>query len=37
MVDLHGLILADRTETGLNELVACRTSASLPFAGRYRL
>ena len=37
MVNLHGLILADRTETGLNELVACRTSASLPFAGRYRL
>ena len=37
MVDLHGIILADRSAVGLNELVMCRTSASLPFAGRYRL
>lgn len=37
MTNLHGLILADRSSTELRELVMCRTSASLPFAGRYRL
>lgn len=37
MTDLHGIILADRDSPELRELVTCRTSASLPFAGRYRL
>lgn len=37
MSDLHGLILADRKAPGLHELVDVRTSASLPFCGRYRL
>lgn len=37
MINLHGLILADRSSHELRELVMCRTSASLPFAGRYRL
>ena len=37
MIDLHGLILADRSANELRELVMCRTAASVPFAGRYRL
>lgn len=37
MINLHGLILADRSSRDLRELVMCRTSSSLPFAGRYRL
>ena len=37
MVNLHGLILADRSSRDLRELVMVRTSSSLPFAGRYRL
>ena len=37
MINLHGLILADRSSHELRELVMCRTSASLPYAGRYRL
>ena len=37
MINLHGLILADRSSRDLRELVMIRTSSSLPFAGRYRL
>ncbi len=37
MINLHGLILADRSSRDLRELVMVRTSSSLPFAGRYRL
>ena len=37
MINLHGLILADRSANELRELVMCRTAASVPFAGRYRL
>lgn len=37
MINLHGLILADRSSSQLSGLVKPRTSASLPFAGRYRL
>ena len=37
MINLHGLILADRSSRDLRELVMMRTSSSLPFAGRYRL
>ena len=37
MINLHGLILADRSGHDLGELVRVRTSSSLPFAGRYRL
>lgn len=37
MNDLHGLILADRSSRELGELVSRRTSASMPFCGRYRL
>ncbi len=37
MIDMHGIILADRSNPQLRELVMKRTSASLPFAGRYRI
>ena len=37
MIDMHGIILADRSNPQLRELVMRRTSASLPFAGRYRI
>lgn len=37
MINLHGLIMADRSSRDLRELVMVRTSSSLPFAGRYRL
>lgn len=37
MSDLHGIILAYQTAPGLGELVNRRTSASIPFCGRYRL
>ncbi|MEG1633385.1 MAG: glucose-1-phosphate adenylyltransferase subunit GlgD [Oscillospiraceae bacterium] len=37
MNDLHGIILAYHTSPGLRELVSKRTSASMPFCGRYRL
>lgn len=33
MVDLHGIILADRSAVGLNELVMCRTSAPCHLRG----
>ena len=35
--DIHGIIYTLSSEPGLNELVANRNSASLPFGGRYRL
>lgn len=37
MTDLHGIILAYHPAPELRELVNRRTSASLPFCGRYRL
>ena len=37
MLDVHGLIFAYQSSRGLGELVAQRTSASLPFCSRYRL
>ncbi len=37
MKDLHGIIIADHSAPELRELVATRTSASVPFCGRYRL
>lgn len=37
MTDLHGIILAYHSAPELQELVSRRTSASLPFCGRYRL
>lgn len=37
MIDMHGIILADRSNPQMQELVAKRTTASLPFAGRYRI
>jgi glucose-1-phosphate adenylyltransferase len=37
MADLHGIILAYHTAPELGDLVRSRTSASLPFCGRYRL
>ena len=35
--DYHGIIYAYETSPGLGALVSRRTSASMPFAGRYRL
>ena len=37
MTDLHGIIYAYHSYAALNDLVAYRTSASLPFCSRYRL
>ena len=37
MKDFHGIIFAYSTAPELRELVSVRTSASLPFCGRYRL
>lgn len=37
MNQLHGILFAYRTDRQLRELVEHRTTASLPYAGRYRL
>lgn len=37
MSDFHGIIFAYSASPDLHELVSCRTAASLPFCGRYRL
>ena len=36
MIGLHGLVFAYQTRPNLKELVSVRTSASVPFGGRYR-
>ena len=36
MIGLHGLVFAYETRPNLKELVTVRTSASVPFGGRYR-
>lgn len=36
MIGLHGLVFAYQTRPNLKELVAVRSSASVPFGGRYR-
>ena len=37
MTELHGIIFAYHASRALGELTSCRTSASIPFCGRYRL